>query len=145
MWCAVLALLAASGCARVEPVEQRIPAAPEQQAAPETPPEPRCAAARRPVEQGAASWYGETHHGRRTASGAAFDMNGMTAAHRTLPFGTRIRVTHAGTGRSVVLTVTDRGPFVEGRIVDVSRQAARELGFEQDGVAPVRLAVTGPC
>lgn len=141
-WAAGLALLALSGCAQVAPVEPGAPAPPPQ-AAPEPP--PVCAAAQRPVERGTASWYGAAHHGRRTASGEPFDMNGLTAAHRTLPFGTRIRVTHEGNGRSVELTVTDRGPFIAGRFLDVSRRAARELGFARDGVATVRLAVIGPC
>lgn len=72
-------------------------------------------------------------------------MNAMTAAHRTLPFGATIRVTNDANGRSVVLTVTDRGPFADGRILDVSRRAARELDFRQDGLTTVRLEVIGPC
>ena len=119
---------------------------PVRHAVPETPPpELRCAAAHHPVEEGTASWYGEALHGRPTASGEPFDMNAMTAAHRTLPFGATIRVTNDANGRSVVLTVTDRGPFADGRILDVSRRAARELDFRQDGLTTVRLEVIGPC
>jgi rare lipoprotein A len=88
---------------------------------------------------GLASFYGDAHHGRRTASGEAYDRNGLTAAHPALPFGTRLRVTNLENGRSVVVTVTDRGPFVSGRIVDVSYRAARELDFVREGITRVRL------
>lgn len=91
--------------------------------------------------RGLASWYGQQFHGRPTASGEAFDMNAFTAAHKTLPFGTRIRVTHQETRKSVVVRVTDRGPFVKGRVVDLSYGAARELGMIQAGVVPVQLEV----
>ncbi len=90
---------------------------------------------------GLASWYGYPHHGRRTASGEVFDMNALTAAHRTLPIGTRVLVTHRGTGRSVEVRINDRGPFVEGRIVDVSYAAARRLGVVGAGVFPVTVRV----
>lgn len=88
---------------------------------------------------GVASWYGPNHHGRRTASGETFDMNAATAAHRTLPFGTFVRVTNLENGRSVVLRINDRGPFVKRRIIDVSRHAARVLGFLRQGTARVRV------
>ncbi len=88
---------------------------------------------------GVASWYGPRHHGRRTASGEVFDMNAATAAHPTLPFGTRVRVTNLETGRSVVLRINDRGPFVRRRIIDVSRRAAQALGFLRQGTARVRV------
>lgn len=91
------------------------------------------------AEVGYASFYGTGHHGRRTASGERFDKMRMTAAHRRLPFGTRIRVTNTTNGRSVVVRVNDRGPFVRGRIVDVSTAAARILGFEARGTARVRI------
>jgi len=84
-----------------------------------------------------ASYYAQQHHGRRTASGERFDMNAMTAAHRTLPFGTRLRVTNARTGRSIVVRVNDRGPFTRGRGIDLSLAAARQLGMVQTGVARV--------
>lgn len=90
------------------------------------------------VESGIASYYGRAHHGRRTASGERFDMNGMTAAHPWLPFGTKVRVTVEGTDRSVVVTITDRGPF-RNRIIDLSQGAARELGILSQGVARVVL------
>ena len=97
------------------------------------------------TELGRASWYGRTHNGRPTASGAPFDMNGMTAAHRVLPMGSRVRIDNLENGRSVVLTVNDRGPFVRGRIVDVSREAARQLGFAEQGTAQVRLTAVTHC
>lgn len=93
---------------------------------------------------GEASWYGVPFHGRPTASGETFDMEAMTAAHRTLPFGTRIEVTVLETGRRTELRVNDRGPFVDDRILDVSRGAARILGFLGDGVARVRVRVLEP-
>ena len=92
---------------------------------------------------GRASWYGRPFHGRRTASGQIFNMNAFTAAHRTLPLGTRVRVTNLANGRSVVVIINDRGPFVKGRIIDVSRHAARRLGFQRKGTARVRVRVVG--
>jgi rare lipoprotein A len=91
------------------------------------------------AQSGVASYYGGHHHGRRTASGERFNMNAMTAAHRSLPFGTRLRVTDTRTGRNVVVRVNDRGPFIRGRVVDLSVAAARSLGMMGSGVAPVRL------
>jgi len=88
---------------------------------------------------GLASFYGRKFHGRRTASGARYDMHALTCAHRTAPFGTRLRVTDLETGRSVVVTVNDRGPFVRGRVVDVSLAAARALGMVERGLARVRV------
>lgn len=93
------------------------------------------------VQTGLASYYAHRYDGRPTASGETYDEDALTAAHRTLPFGTRIRVTNTRNGRRIVLRVNDRGPFVEGRIVDVSARAARELDFVRDGVVPVRLEV----
>ena len=93
---------------------------------------------------GIASWYGRRYHGRRTANGEIFDMNSATAAHPTLPFGTRVHVTNLGNGRSVVLRINDRGPFVRRRIIDVSRRAARVLGFVQKGTAQVRVQLVQP-
>jgi rare lipoprotein A (peptidoglycan hydrolase) len=92
---------------------------------------------------GMASYYGGRFHGRRTASGARFDSSGMTAAHRSLPFGTRVRVTHVGSGRSVVVRINDRGPFVGGRVIDLSSGAAGVLGMHGQGVARVRVSVLG--
>ncbi len=93
---------------------------------------------------GIASWYGRRYHGRRTASGEIFDMNSATAAHRTLPFGTRVQVTNLENGRSTVLTINDRGPFVRRRIIDVSRRAAQVLGFVQEGTVRVRVQLVRP-
>ena len=90
---------------------------------------------------GPASWYGGKFHGRRTANGERFDMNEMTAAHRSLPFGTRVRVTNERNGRSVVVRINDRGPFVGNRIIDLSRGAAAAVGMVNTGVAPVRVEV----
>jgi rare lipoprotein A len=90
---------------------------------------------------GKASWYGARHHGRRTASGERFDQHALTAAHRTLPFGTMVRVTSRANGRSVVVRINDRGPHGKGRIIDVSFAAAKRLGLVDAGVAPVRLEI----
>ena len=92
-------------------------------------------------EEGMASWYGRRFHGKRTASGEIFDMRAMTAAHKTLPFGARVRVRMLETNRSVVVRINDRGPFVEGRIIDLSHAAARRLGMVRVGTAPVALKV----
>lgn len=92
------------------------------------------------AETGVASFYGRGHHGRRTASGERFDQGAMTAAHRRLPFGSRVRVVNLTNGRSVTVRINDRGPFVRGRVIDVSTAAARALGFVQRGTVPVRLA-----
>ena len=97
------------------------------------------------VQQGVASWYGPRHHGRRTASGARFDMNAPTAAHRTLPLGTEIEVENLDNGRKVEVTVNDRGPYVRGRILDLSRAAAQRLGFSHHGTAQVRLTAISDC
>jgi hypothetical protein len=91
--------------------------------------------------QGVASWYGYPHHGRLTASGRRFNMYELTAAHRTLPLGTRLRVTNLGNGRAVTVTITDRGPFVKRRVIDLSYAAAREIGMIGPGTAPVQLEI----
>ncbi len=90
---------------------------------------------------GLASWYGRRFHGRLTASGSRFDMNAMTAAHRSLPFGTRVRVTNESNRRSIVVTINDRGPFIKPRIIDLSFAAAKALGFIDDGLTRVRVEV----
>lgn len=95
----------------------------------------------RPVQTGYASWYGNPHHGRRTASGEVYDMNQLTAAHPALPMGTRLLVTNLRNGRSVGVRVNDRGPTIHGRILDLSHAAAQELGAVGDGVIPVRIRV----
>ena len=91
------------------------------------------------LQRGKASWYGPGFHGRRTASGERFDMEALTAAHRTLPFGTRIRVRNSQNGREVVVRINDRGPWVGDRIIDLSKAAAAALGLLQAGEAPVVL------
>ena len=90
---------------------------------------------------GMASWYGPGFHGNRSASGERYNQNALTAAHRSLPFGTKVRVTNTRTGHSVVVRINDRGPHVRGRILDLSAAAARMLGVMQTGVAPVRVDV----
>jgi rare lipoprotein A len=104
---------------------------------PDTPPAPAPDPGR--SQTGIASWYGKKFHGRRTASGERYDMHAMTAAHRTLPFGTRVEVTDLETGRSVRVRINDRGPFVQGRIIDLSYAAARKLGMVERGLARVRI------
>jgi rare lipoprotein A len=89
------------------------------------------------AQRGTASWYGPGFHGRRTANGETFDTNAMTAAHRTLPFGSRVRVVNQRTGRSVVVRINDRGPFVKGRIIDLAKAPAKALGIA--GIASVSL------
>jgi rare lipoprotein A len=96
------------------------------------------------AEEGYASYYAADFAGRRTASGERFDPRAFTAAHRDLPFGTRIRVTNLENGRSVTVRVNDRGPYVEGRIVDLSWAAAREIGMLRSGVTRVHLDVLAP-
>jgi rare lipoprotein A len=90
---------------------------------------------------GKASWYGAFHHGRRTASGEIFDMHALTAAHRTLPLGTRVRITNLSNGKSVDVRVNDRGPMIASRIIDVSRGVAARLDAVDTGVFPVALVV----
>jgi rare lipoprotein A len=106
-----------------------------------TPPSPSIAGTE---ETGAASWYGHPYHGRRTASGEVYDMNDLTAAHRSLPLGTRLMVTNLDTGQAVEVRVNDRGPLVEERIIDLSYAAARAIGADRVGVIPVRLRILDP-
>lgn len=91
------------------------------------------------IRSGLASWYGDMWQGRRTASGRIFDMNEMTAAHKTLPFGSKVKVTDLRNQRSVIVTITDRGAFFPGRVIDLSLAAARQLRMVNTGVDPVRL------
>lgn len=92
-------------------------------------------------EVGIASWYGPGFHGRTTANGELYDMYAFTAAHKTLPFGTVVKVVDLRTGRSVVVRINDRGPFVPGRIIDLSYAAALELGIVERGTAEVGLII----
>jgi rare lipoprotein A len=91
------------------------------------------------IGSGKASWYGPGFHGRRTASGEVFASRAMTAAHRTLPFGTRVRVVHERTGRSVVVRINDRGPFHGGRVIDLAEGPAQALGITAEGATYVSL------
>lgn len=93
------------------------------------------------VQTGVASWYGPGYHGNRTSSGERYDMDGLTAAHATFSFGTRVRVTLLSTGRSVVVRINDRFPNHKGRIIDLSRAAARQIGLIGEGTGRVRLEV----
>jgi rare lipoprotein A len=95
-------------------------------------------------ETGIASWYGEDFHGKYTANGEVFDLNALTAAHRTLPMPSIVQVTNLDNGRSLKLRVNDRGPYSRGRIIDVSRRAAQLLGFESPGTAKVRVRILAP-
>ncbi len=124
---AALAVALAAACAHAPPPGQAPP-----ERGREAPPAGR-------GELGLASFYGARFHGRRTASGERYDMHALTCAHPTAPFGTRLRVTELEGGRSVVVTVTDRGPFARGRIVDVSLAAARKLGMVRRGLVQVRV------
>jgi rare lipoprotein A len=90
---------------------------------------------------GVASWYGQESNRKRTASGEMFNMNSLTAAHRSLPLNTVVRVTNLENGRSVLVRINDRGPYVDGRIIDLSAKAARYLDMKEEGAARVRLEV----
>ena len=91
------------------------------------------------TETGLASWYGARHHGKRTANGEIFNQEHLTAAHPTLPWGTKVKVINLDNGKSVDVRINDRGPFKQGRIIDVSRAAARALGMVRQGIATVRI------
>lgn len=124
----IIALLFISGCAK-KTKRVRLPSA------------PRIGS----IETGIASWYGVPYHGRRAANGEIYDMEKLTAAHRTLPFGTWVEVLNEDNGRSVTVRITDRGPFVDDRIIDLSKAAAREIAMIGPGLAHVRLKiVTAP-
>jgi rare lipoprotein A len=92
-------------------------------------------------QRGEAAYYASAFDGRRTASGARFDSNRLTAAHRRLPFGTRVEVTNENNGRRVIVTINDRGPYTRGRIIDLSRRAAEKIDMVRSGVVPVTLRV----
>lgn len=93
------------------------------------------------LEEGYASWYGPGFHGKRTASGERFNMNALTCAHKTLPFGTHLKVVNLATEQSVVVKVNDRGPFIAGRVIDLSKGAARAVGIFGSGTGKVRLDI----
>ena len=90
---------------------------------------------------GSASWYGHGFHGRKTANGERYNMHGLTAAHRSLPFGTKVRVTNRKNGKSVVVRINDRGPYAGGRVIDLSRGAAHAVSMMGAGVVPINLEV----
>jgi rare lipoprotein A len=142
------------GCAAKRHVAATTPPAPTPAPAPTPTNAPPAPSARRPktppapapagyTEEGNASWYGYPFHGRRASNGEIYDMNQLTAAHRTLPFDTMVRVTNLNNGKSTTVRITDRGPFVENRIIDLSKAAAREIDCIGPGVVPVRLEVLG--
>jgi rare lipoprotein A len=119
-------LASTTSCARHATARVSIPAAPE------------------PIgwtESGIASWYGVPYDGRHTSSGEVFDMRAMTAAHRTLPFNTWLEVTNLKNGEVVTVRINDRGPFVDGRIIDLSMGAAQQIDMVRDGIVKVRLKV----
>ena len=94
-----------------------------------------------PYETGIASWYGEDYHGSTTANGETYDMESLTAAHRTLPFNTMVRVINREDGSAVTVRINNRGPFVEGRVIDLSRRGAREIGIIERGLVEVDLYI----
>ena len=108
---------------------------PEEKSTPDTIPDTSSA----PGLSGVASWYGDGWQGRITASGKPFDDKKLTAAHRTLPLNTRVRVTNLETGLSVEVTIIDRGPYTDGRVIDLSKAAAKKLGMVKEGLIPVRI------
>ena len=137
MGVAIAMLFCATGC-----LHHHKPAAPSAHGIP--PPAATNPAPAAPIvqgEEGIASWYGHPYHGRHSASGEIYNMYAMTAAHRTLPFGTQVRVHDLQNGRDVDVRINDRGPFVEGRIIDLSYAAAQAMGM--NGLARVRLEILG--
>ena len=149
--CATAVFLSAvlTGCAGRQPVVNRQPSPPIQPSAPSesasrdrnAPTTSSGLRADAPVEEGNASWYGAPFHGRQASNGEIYDMYRLTAAHRTLPFNTVVRVTNLSNGKSTVVRITDRGPFVGNRIIDLSYAAAKEIESIGPGVVPVRLEI----
>jgi rare lipoprotein A len=136
----------ANGCAGRRLLASSIPPPPASEPIP-SPPRPTPLVPGSYAEQGVASWYGVPFHGRRAASGEIFDMNTLVAAHRTLPFGSFVRVTNLNNGKQADVRIIDRGPFVEGRVLDLAHAAAVALGMIGTGTAPVRielLSAPGP-
>ena len=167
-FCAILLLSVAGGCGGRKPIASRAPTQPvstpaetEEEAkrstSAEPPPKPATPPKKsKPVdspssssgiytEEGDASWYGAPFHGRKASNGETYDMYKMTAAHRTLPFNSMVRVTNLNNGKSTTVRITDRGPFVDNRIIDLSKAAAQEIESIGPGVVPVRIEVlSGP-
>ncbi|WP_326429654.1 septal ring lytic transglycosylase RlpA family protein [Stutzerimonas frequens] len=117
-------ILLAAGCAERQPTQ---------------PPQAPATSQERFTQSGKASYYARMHHGQRTANGETHDQNALVAAHRSLPFGTRVRVTNQQNGKQVIVRINDRGPFRRGRIIDVSRAAAAQLDMLERGVVRVRI------
>jgi rare lipoprotein A (peptidoglycan hydrolase) len=134
-----LAALAAASLSACAGPPREVPPPP----APAAPPPPVAQASCLPafIDTGVASWYGEAFQMRATASGEPFDMNDLTAAHRWLPLNTIVRVTNLENGKSAVLRINDRGPYLHGRVLDVSSYAAQQLGMKRHGLAQVRIEV----
>jgi rare lipoprotein A len=128
-------LLLSQGCAMLQ--------RPAEIAAPAQPADKKSAPAQAKLPQtGEASWYGAQHHEKQTASGTIFDHARLTAAHPSLPFGSKIKVTNLGNGKTVEVEINDRGPFIENRIIDLSHAAAKALGMIESGTATVRLELS---
>jgi rare lipoprotein A len=139
----VLVVALSMGCASQQaPRATAPPPEPDRRETP-APKQPKDQPRKGAIEKGLASWYGEPYHGRRTASGEIYDMHEMTAAHRTLDFGAVVSVTRRDTGAEVRVRINDRGPFIKGRIIDLSFAAAKKIGLDIAGVAPVKVVVIG--
>lgn len=144
-WClAAAALLASCAPATAPPVSPAVPPPVPQNEQPASAQTSEAAACARYREQGIASWYGREYEGMKTAGGETFDMNGLTAAHRTLPLGATVRVVNLDNYRTVRVKVNDRGPFARSRVIELSYGAARELGFVETGTARVRIESEEP-
>jgi len=151
--CLLLCVLLLAGCGNKKPATARIPAPPPPiSTAPEAPPTEGKKSQPPPItlppdavplftETGLASWYGPPYHNRQSSNGEIYDMNAMTAAHRTLPLNSIVRVTNLRSGASTLVRITDRGPFVEGRVIDLSLAAAKAIDVWRPGTAPVQVDV----
>jgi rare lipoprotein A len=133
-----VALMLFQGCAIIQSPFGTTPQPAPSQPAPAQPAEKKPAPATLP-QTGEASWYGAQHQGKQTASGTTYDQAALTAAHRSLPFGSKVKVTNLANGKSVEVEINDRGPFTENRIIDLSEAAAKTLGMIESGTANVRL------
>ncbi len=137
----IAALAAGTGCGRKRSAKVKIPGRPGTTTSTRTRPVPAVVRPVGYVEHGYASWYGHPYHGRATSSGEIYDMRAMTAAHRTLPFGTEVEVKNLETGSKTRVRINDRGPFIDGRIIDLSLTAAREIEVWGPGTALVEVKV----
>jgi rare lipoprotein A len=147
-WIASVTMLVA-GCTlvsgiTVDPAPPGVSVGPASGPPPDRAAERRASAARPRPRHDVASWYGEWHQGRPTASGEAYDMEALTAAHRSLPLGTCVEVVHLANGRRVHVRVNDRGPYIDGRTIDLSHRAAQELEMVDAGLAQVRIRKARP-